>query len=177
MLRMLALPKVAATLRQMAFIGLVPISPERLDALDAYEISGGQSAVARLVLLGDPQDLRSRWRLSNDLIAAAISVERASALIAGGYTGEAAYRHGESAVEGLAIAAARERWPSERLAETARELGRVVVSPFPISGHDLADLGFAPGPALGAELKRLERLWIDSGFTLSKADLLALARP
>ncbi len=177
MLRMLALPKVAATLRQMAFIGLVPISPEPLDALDAYEISGGQSAVARLVLLGDPQDLRSLWRLSNEFVAAATEVERASALIASGHIGEAAYRHGEQAVEGLAIAAARERWPRERLAETARELGRVVVSPFPISGHDLADLGFVPGPALGAELKRLEHLWIDSGFTLGKADLLALARP
>jgi poly(A) polymerase len=104
-------------------------------------------------------------------------VELASELVRNGAIGEAAYRHGELAVEGLAVAAARDNWGRERLAETARELGRVQLVPFPISGHDLAGLGMAPGPALGAELKRLERLWIDSGFSLDKAELMALARP
>jgi poly(A) polymerase len=90
--------------------------------------------------------------------------------------GEAAYRHGEAAVEGLAAAAALGRWGPARLAEAARELAAMVVSPLPISGRDLAAIGMAPGPALGRELARLERLWIDSGFALGKAELLAMAR-
>ena len=43
---------------------------------------------------------------------------------------------------------------------------------FPIKAVDV-DPKFT-GPALGAELKRLEQLWIASGFTLTKADLLSL---
>jgi poly(A) polymerase len=177
MLRMLALPKVAQTFGAMSAINLVPIGQEALNALGAYEDFGGQSAVARLALLGDVEGARSRWRLSNDLVAAVYKVELASELVRNGEIGEAAYRHGELAVEGLAVAAARDNWGRERLAETARELGRIQLVPFPISGRDLAGLGMAPGPALGAELKRLERLWIESGFSLGKAELLALARP
>ncbi|HEY0032289.1 MAG TPA: CCA tRNA nucleotidyltransferase [Devosia sp.] len=177
MLRILALPKVATTLRQMAAIDLLPLAADKLDAIEGYEQTGGQSVVARLALLGDAKQLRALWRLSNDMLTAINEVERACALAEGGRLGEAAYRHGELAVEGLAVAAARGQWPREQLAEAARELGRTVVEPFPISGHDLAGLGIAPGPALGAELKRLERLWIDSGFTLAKSELLASARP
>lgn len=177
MLRMLALPKVAQTLAAMAAINLVPLAQRQLDALGAYENLGGQSAVARLALLGDLEGARSRWRLSNDLVSAAAKAERAGALLAEGQIGEAAYRFGELAVEALAMEAARYNWSCERLAETARELGRVHLVPFPLSGHDLAGLGMLPGPALGAELKRLERLWIDSGFALEKAELLRLARP
>ena len=98
-------------------------------------------------------------------------------MFAAGRVGEAAYRHGELAVEGLAIAAARENWGHARLAETARELASIVVPKFPMSGHDLAGLGMVPGPALGQELARLERAWIDSGFALGKAELLTLVRP
>ena len=86
----------------------------------------------------------------------------------------AAYRYGEAAVEGLAVAAAREGWSRDRLGEAARELGRTVVPPFPVTGHDLADLGIAPGPALGQELARLEDTWINSRFALSKIELLSL---
>ena len=35
---------------------------------------------------------------------------------------------------------------------------------FPISGEELIAKGFRPGPALGAELERLEEEWISSGF-------------
>jgi poly(A) polymerase len=177
MLRILALAKVARTLGEMAAIDLLPIPREQLETLLAYEAFGGQSAVARLALLGDVERSQSRWRLSNELVATTRKVQSASMLIAEGQVGEAAYRFGELAVEGLAAAAAAGQWSRERLAETARELGRLQVGEFPVSGHDLAGLGMAPGPALGAELKRLERLWIDSGFTLGKAELLAFARP
>jgi poly(A) polymerase len=47
---------------------------------------------------------------------------------------------------------------------------------FPLTGQDLIKAGFVPGPALGAELRRLETLWAQGGFKFSAADLLARAR-
>ena len=80
-------------------------------------------------------------------------------------------------MEGLALVAARAAWSQARLAETARALAGLVVPDFPINGRDLTALGMAEGPRLGQELARLERLWIESGFALGKAALLAAARP
>ncbi len=47
---------------------------------------------------------------------------------------------------------------------------------FPVTGKDLIEAGFERGPLLGAKLKTLEAAWIESGFSLSAEDLLALAR-
>jgi len=173
---MLALPKVAATLAQMSDIGLVPLSLTVLNALAAYEKLGGRSAATRLALIaGYHLDERKlAWRLPNETVAAARAVARAADLLADDRIAEAAYRHGEAAVEGLAAAAALDNWGIARLAEGARVLAATVVPPFPLSGHDLAGLGIAPGPALGQELARLERAWIESGFALGKSELLAL---
>lgn len=177
-MRMMALPKVALSLAVMSEIGLLSLPDAVLRALVAYESFGGQSSTTRLALIGgaDIEALQSAWRLSKDAITAANSVARSAALLADDRVAEAAYRHGEAAVEGLAAAAALGQWGSARLAETARMLGGMIVPPFPLSGHDLAGLGLKPGPALGQELSRLERLWIESGFTLGKADLLTQAR-
>ncbi|TIX35098.1 MAG: CCA tRNA nucleotidyltransferase, partial [Mesorhizobium sp.] len=46
---------------------------------------------------------------------------------------------------------------------------------FPIKGADLAELGAAPGPRLGAILKSLEKEWIGSGFTLDRGALIERA--
>ncbi|QPC85313.1 CCA tRNA nucleotidyltransferase [Mesorhizobium sp. NBSH29] len=46
---------------------------------------------------------------------------------------------------------------------------------FPIRGSDLTDLGMKQGAALGHTLKRLETLWIDSGFVLERDALMARA--
>jgi tRNA nucleotidyltransferase/poly(A) polymerase len=48
---------------------------------------------------------------------------------------------------------------------------------FPLSGRDLVDAGVPPGPDVGGRLKALEERWIESGFTLTKKDLLALPSP
>lgn len=175
MLRMLALPEIAATLQAMAGLGLVDLPEAVRPPLCTYEALGGHNAATRLALIGGEKldALQTRWRLSNRLMSEARAIAAAAALLAEDRIGEAAYRHGEAAVEGLALAAARGQWGRDRLGEAARVLGSLVIPAFPISGADLTDLGMAQGPALGQELKRLERLWIDSGFTLGKADLLA----
>ncbi|SEQ06176.1 poly(A) polymerase [Devosia sp. YR412] len=177
-MRMLALPKVALSLAVMSEIRLLPLSDEALRALVAYESLGGQASPTRLALLAgqDTDALQDAWRLSNETISVAKSVMAAASLLADDKLAEAAYRHGEAAVEGLAAAASLGHWGMARLSEAARVLAKLVVPPFPLSGHDLTGLGMAPGPALGVELARLERLWIDSDFTLGKAELLTLVR-
>lgn len=176
MLRMLALPQVARTLAVMAEIGLLALPEGVVPQLVAYEAVGGHSAAGRLSLIA-PGVLDARqadWRLANDVVKSARAVGLAADLLVRDRIGEAAYRHGEAAVDGLAVAAAREGWSRDRLAEAAREMGRLRIPELPVSGHDLAGLGLTPGPALGRELARLEQTWIESGFTLGKGDLLAL---
>jgi poly(A) polymerase len=176
MMRMLALPRIATTLRQMAAIGLLEVGEEALAALRRYQALGGRSAPARLALLagGRLEEQQADWRLSNDTIEAARQITLASGLLEADRIGEAAYRFGEATVEGLAVAAAGRDWNADRLAESARVLAATIVPPFPLSGRDLLDLGMTPGPAIGQLLSRLERAWIDSGFALDRDGLLAL---
>lgn len=44
---------------------------------------------------------------------------------------------------------------------------------FPVSGKDLSDAGVPKGPAMGKALKALEALWVRSGFSTEKPQLLA----
>ena len=75
-------------------------------------------------------------------------------------------------MEGLAVAAAEEDWPRERLAEMARDLGRLPVAPLPVGGSDLTARGMKPGPDMGAAIAIMERAWVESGFSLDKDALL-----
>ncbi|EJF89209.1 CCA tRNA nucleotidyltransferase [Bartonella tamiae] len=43
---------------------------------------------------------------------------------------------------------------------------------FPVNGEDLIALGYEKGPLLGDALKRLENIWLESGFSLSKEKLI-----
>lgn len=51
------------------------------------------------------------------------------------------------------------------------------VPAFPLRGADIVALGELKGPEIGEALSRLERVWIESGFTLDRDQLLAKARP
>jgi len=44
---------------------------------------------------------------------------------------------------------------------------------FPITGKDLAEAGVPKGPGMGKALKALEALWVRSGFSSEKPQLLA----
>lgn len=178
MLRMLALPKVARTLGAMAAIGLLERPETILRPLQLYEDLGGHDAAARLALLAPEglEALQAEWRLANDMAGRAARIGAAAALLIEGKPNWAAYKYGEEAVEGLAVAAARADWPRDLLAETARELGRLPVAPLPVSGKDLVARGMRPGPELGAILQELEKQWVESGFTLDPESLLGAAQ-
>jgi poly(A) polymerase len=47
--------------------------------------------------------------------------------------------------------------------------------PFPLDGKALLSAGIPAGPALGARLRRAERIWIDQGFVGTQDSLLAQA--
>lgn len=175
MMRMLALPRVATSIGVMDRLSLVRMEPGAEMALKRYEGLGGHTAAARLALMGREslQRRQEDWRLSRSITAHAERIAKAAELLAGGDVAWAAYRLGEDAVDGLAVAAAEGNWPRERLAEVARDLGRLPVAPLPVSGADLEARGMKPGPDMGAALAVMERAWVESGFLLDKEALLA----
>lgn len=46
---------------------------------------------------------------------------------------------------------------------------------FPVSGKDLAEAGFSPGPQMGEALRDLEQVWIASDFRLTREQLIERA--
>ncbi|GGG79034.1 poly(A) polymerase [Salipiger pallidus] len=82
---------------------------------------------------------------------------------------EIAWRHGPDTARKLAAlrAATFEQPPA---ADTEAQITKGAEAAFPVKPRDL--MPAFEGPALGEELKRLERAWIASGFTLSRDDLL-----
>jgi len=79
----------------------------------------------------------------------------------------------------LAYAREREQENAERAGALKRqmEIARAYERPsFPISGRDLIEAGYTEGPALGELLSELEGRWVDSGFSLEREKLLAIAQ-
>ncbi len=83
----------------------------------------------------------------------------------------------------LALAAARAKArESEKAASEADHYARLLAHAdawthpvFPLRGVDLLALGIAPGPELGATMQRLSTRWAESGFTLDREALMAMA--
>lgn len=178
--RMLTVPRVATTLKAMADCGIVPLSSETLQFLYNYERRARRPDVsARLAIIiaetGAPA-LKSLWRLSNDEVASAEAILTVAGLLAAFKLNEAAYRHPAALADGVEVAAVLANWTDAGRAAVLEQLQDVTVPRFPIGGGDLVRLGMRPGKALGAELDRLEQLWIASGFALDREALLAEAQ-
>jgi poly(A) polymerase len=177
--RMLSLARVAVTLRAMVEAGVLHLSQESVRLLHSYERRAHRpDLAARLALViaetGSGQ-LKTMWRLSNDEIAAAEAILTVAELLREYEIYEAAYKHPAALADGVEVAAVLADWTDVgRLAVTDR-LQSLDVPRFPVTGADLVRLGMRPGKALGVELERLEQLWIESGFALDRAALLANA--
>lgn len=92
---------------------------------------------------------------------------------------KALYRGKPSGImDALAHEFAKRLTKDEEGAENIRNLMRFATSwarpILPITGADLMKTGLAAGPELGVKLAELETLWIESGFLLSKKELLDL---
>ena len=179
MLRLLAAPDPAPAAAAMAQAGVLarvlPGAEARalpvLVALEAdHGIGAAPDPIRRLAVLGGA-DAAQALRLSR------AEARRLADLHAGlsGTAGpaELAFRHGATAARDMVLArAALVGVPVPAGLDAALARGAAAV--FPIKAADL--MRSHRGPALGAEMRRLERLWIASDFALDRAALLAAAR-
>lgn len=175
--RMLALPRVAVTLRAMVDAGILHLSQESVRLLHSYERRARRPDVAaRLALIiaeTGPRQLKSMWRLSNDDVAVAEAILTVARLLSAYELNEAAYRHPAALADGIEVAAVLADWTDAGRLAVTEQLQSLNVPRFPLGGDDLVRLGMRPGKALGVELDRLEQLWIESGFALDRDALLA----
>lgn len=122
--------------------------------------------ILRLAALGGT-DVADRLRLSKAEARRWTGLR--SAATGGMQAAELGYRFGIA--EGHAIVLLRAAFLGTGPDPAAREdLARGAAARFPIDARDLMP-GYA-GERLGARLQELERRWIESGFTLSREDLL-----
>jgi poly(A) polymerase len=171
MLKLLAAPDPAPVVAAMAASGvlghILPGAEARvLSVLTGLEGDVPLDPIRRLAALGG-QDVADRLRLSR------VQAKRLARLRgAMGETmaaGELGYRLGlEGARDALLLRASLFEAPP--VPEELTAAARGAEARFPLRAADLEGL---TGPALGAELARLERLWIGSGFALTKPELLA----
>ena len=160
-------PAVAA-MRAAGVLGVVlPGADDRaLAPLVHLEGEAGvsASAIRRLAVLGG-EDVVDRLRLSRKDAARLAEIRDAK-----GGPGELGYRLGELAgQDALLVRLASLGEPLENA--NLADLKEGSKQAFPVTARDLMPV--LEGPKLGQELKRLERLWIDSGFTLDREALLA----
>jgi poly(A) polymerase len=179
MRRMLALPRIANTLRAMREAGILELPEAMIRLLHGYERRARKPEyAARLAILMSEvgaERLQAMWRLSNDDVGTAGVVLSAARLISEFKLNEAAYRYPGALADGIEVAAALSNWGDAGKLAVVEQLQRLDVPRFPIRGNDLVTAGMAPGRELGVELERLERAWIESGFALDREALLGMA--
>jgi poly(A) polymerase len=175
--RMVALPQIARTFEAMAEAGILRMPQGLIERLGSYERRAHRpNAIARLALLVQAMGsgtLKSRWRLSNDELAEAESILLAAKLLTDFQLNEAAYRFPAALADAVEVAATLAGWTEAGKSAVMQHLENLEVPRFPLSGGDLIQRGMRPGPKLGAELDRLEKKWIQSGFKLDRNALLA----
>lgn len=197
MRRLLRAPLAGSALKMMNDCGLWEIATGGLARIDDYLALRSLEATASdvtdpelglMVLAGfvreDVERVSDRLRLSNaerDRMRTAWAAMKCLRQADGLPEAEhLVYQFGrQGAVDGLlgrwAGLRAQGSDPTEIFGGLLERLREVAVPEFPVKGADLIAAGHSPGRALGDSLKALEADWRDSGFSLSKQDLLTRA--
>ncbi len=176
MRKLLAAPNPAPALGLMAqthaLSRVLPGADARFIA-PLIEIESGQPLrwQRRLAALGTGE-AASLWRLSK---ADRKSLENIHSAMEMPSLIEAGYRLGEAAaIDAMLVqCASLGLEPDPKVIRNIKAAAREV---FPLKAPYLMDR-IPAGKALGVELKRLEKLWIESGFTLSQAALDKMVEP
>ncbi len=180
MRRMLSLPRVGNTLVAMLRADVLMLPKQAVTLLHTYERRARRpDLTGRLAILMSEVSadvLQEKWRLSNDEIRTASAVLTVARLLGDFRVNEAAYRHPAALADGVDVAGVLSNWGEAGKSAVREQLERLDVPRFPLDGGDLISAGLSPGPALGAELERLERNWIESGFTLDRQALLGMVQ-
>lgn len=194
-LKLLEAPRAPQVVALMSAWGvLTPVAggvcaPVRLSAL-ADRLGPEADSVLRLAALAvltreDADRLRVDLRLSNgeyDRLARAVDARAAlhgAAAPEDGRLREYLYGRGaQPLADAMALRAAEARDPAPWLAARARA-GATPTPRFPVAGADLLKRGLAPGPRIGAALKRIEAAWIAAGLPDDASEIVAavLKRP
>ena len=172
MLKLLSAPDPAPAVAAMGQAGVLTALLPGADAEPLILMTGMDGGlrpdpIRRLSALGGG-DLAERLRLSK---ADAARLERYQDEAVGTASPAAlGYRFGrEEALDMLVLRAVLLGGPAPNGSDVKKATGGAEAV-FPVKAADL--MPTFEGPALGAELKRLEGLWITSGFALSKTELL-----
>lgn len=171
MLKLLAAPDPAPALAAMEASGVLNCLLPGADASKVgllVHLEAGISAdpLRRLVMLGGDETAR-RLRLSRKQATRLLDLRDGIGTVAP--PSELAYRHGsELARDIILLRAAMFETPLPAGLESDLERGARAC--FPMEARDL--MPEFTGAGLGAELKRLEAVWIASEFQLSKEELL-----
>ncbi|HMK89106.1 MAG TPA: CCA tRNA nucleotidyltransferase [Methylocystis sp.] len=196
LLKLLAAPRAASTLREMSQAGIIEVLlgidyPGRLERLGLVEEAAGRlpDALLRLAALAivvreDADRLRDKLRLANaeyERLADAARLrerlhERKSPFSQQELT-ELLFLEGRQAVyDALTLAQAECVGTPERAVwrAAAQFIEGAQAPTFPIKGADLLALGLPPGQSLGATLKRLQARWIRAGFPRDPHKVLRL---
>lgn len=169
LLKLLSAPRLVGVLQVMQAEGVLArvLPGARVELLEHYlQTEEAVASIGRLACLGYFADL-SHLRLSNEQRRELAAIK--SYGTSGISLDEFAYQHGAD----LAIVSARvsEAVFGDALSEAKLQAARwASEQKFPVTAQDL--MPELKGKALGDALKKLERDWIASGFTLSKDSLL-----
>lgn len=160
-------PAVAAMARSGVLMRVLPGAEDRwLAVLVEIEDAISPDPMRRLAILGG-EGVEDALRLSRAEAQTLVRMREGMEGTAG--PGELGYRHGEGlARDILLLRAAMLQRPLDPDDLDAVRAGAGAACP--VKAADLMP-GFS-GPALGEELQRLERLWIDSGFRMTRRELL-----
>lgn len=195
LMRLLCARRAARALRKMFDYGLLVqviggvAFPGRLKKLIAIETQLGREpdAVLRLGALAaagveDAARLAGRLRLSNAAakrLAAACGHYGIQADMNDAEVSRGLYARGRAGLQDTALLA----WTASRdLASNSAwrglmtRIAEMPVPEFPLQGADIVAMGVSQGPAVGEILGQLESRWLADGLTLSRAELMALAR-
>jgi len=170
MRKLLGAKDPAPALAMMAQTGVLArvlpgADPQFLAPLIEIEADQPVRWLRRLAALGG-EGVAERWRLSRAEARTLADIKSAMQLPS---LIEAGYRLGAaSAIDALLVQCASIGTYAEPT--VIEQIEVAATAEFPLKAKDLMPR-FSAGPALGAELKRLESLWITSQFSLDKAAL------
>lgn len=196
MFKLLAAPNPLPALQHMQETGVlhevlpdiaIPAAPlsalYRAPCAEIIDLSARKYFISLALLLrthSDPaqagQQIFNRWKLSNrdrqqlqvlTLTPPAPLPENETALI------RMLRRHGRYNSMALLLRnQCEQQWDPSRVAPLLTRAQAIDIPQFPVTGRDLLKSGIAQGPELGSVLEKLEAAWEESGYRLTKPELL-----
>ena len=174
--KLLAAPDPAPALAAMAASGVLArclpgAAPDAIAPMVHWEdqLTLQPDWIARLTALGG-NNLIQRLRLSRTEGSRLDAVS--AALAEPGPPARTAFLHGRDSAlaAGLVVAASTGTAPP---ADLVAQVDRGAAQVFPLKAGDLMRAGVPAGPELGQTLKLAQAAWLDSDFSLTKAQLIA----